>query len=812
MKYYSLLLLLCAQSFFLIPIANGQSWEVLFQDVEIDPANPIIVFPGIDNGVRLSVSESYNPSPSFIFSFDLDGNYLGNDAIPWTPQWQIMNADISGASYWTTHYKLRKLNANNQVEWTYTAPTTAGIFWGRAAPNGGNCLQYHATNIGEVIDFVDKNGQLVNRFTFANGWPDDYYPGHDQTLIYTEDSFGPSQIHWTKVDRNNQVIWERDLDDSFVFVAGSLSDGSTYYQNYNNQSIAKLDAAGNIVWERNLVSYFNDMDYTALLGMLVRQDGSIILCIGKYIFATGEHSPSFVNINPLNGDPIWIKQIETRVESVGNLGAPMVEMPDGGILACIGPIWGGPTNDKVLLVRTDPNGNTFTNQISGKIYWDENYNCLPDVSETRLKQVSVLAQSGSKKYSATSDMDGNFSMVTSGGEYTISIAQLGSYWDYCGFPNPVTMQSSNDTVFLNIGAKATVICPEMFVSIGSPVFRRCFDNNYLKVQYQNQGTAPAINAYVSVTLDPKLIYLSSTVPLLNQSGSTYTFDIGTVDIGESGFFTINFQVDCDATLGEILCVESHIYPDTNCIPTAGARVANRFCLPVVASYDPNDKTAFVDGKPETAKILPDLDLEYLIRFQNTGNDTAFTVVIADTLSQHLDATSVIPGASSHPYSFELRDGNILRFKFNNILLPDSTTNEPASNGFVKFYIRQTPGNPIGTTLRNSAAIFFDFNLPIITNESMLVISTAVRTKEPSGLLEVKTWPVPAHDRVEMLLPEGASAIQSWKLIDMRGQVLRTGGPESSNFSILRNGLPSGVYWCQLLLENGKIAIGRVIFD
>ncbi|MBK6997273.1 MAG: hypothetical protein IPH31_21010 [Lewinellaceae bacterium] len=609
----------------------------------------------------------------------------------------------------------------------------------------------------------------------------------------------------------NQIVWELDLDPNVIFLSGSLPDGSTYY--FDNSSITKLNAAGNVEWQRNAQQYFPASDYFNFLGMLVRQDGSIILATGNGNFASGQSKLHFININPVNGDPIWIKKIATPIVYYTYLFGPMVEMPDSGILACFGPIWGtNGINDHVLIVRTDPNGNTLTNQIAGKIYWDENYDCLPDVSEKGLKQVSVIAQSGTKKYSASSDIDGNFSMATTGGDYTLSIAQPGSYWNYCSFPNPVTLDAFNDTVLLNIGARATVICPELFVSIGSPVFRRCFDNNYLNVHYQNYGTAAAINAYVSVTLDPKLIYLSATAPLLSQNGQTYQFDIGTVDIGESGFFAINFKVDCDATLGEILCVDSHIYPDTICIPTAGTRVANPFCLPVVASYDPNDKTAFVDGKPETAKILPDVGLEYLIRFQNTGNDTAFNIVIADTLSQRLDPTSVVPGASSHPYYFELRDGNALRFVFNNILLPDSTTNEPASHGFVKFYIRQAPGNPIGATLSNTAAIFFDYNLPVITNESKLVISSAVRTKEPMAILEVKTWPVPAHDRVELLLPDGASAIQSWKLIDMRGQVLRSGGSESSSFFILRNGLSSGVYWCQLLLENGKVALGRVVFD
>ena len=50
------------------------------------------------------------------------------------------------------------------------------------------------------------------------------------------------------------------------------------------------------------------------------------------------------------------------------------------------------------------------------------------------------------------------------------------------------------------------------------------------------------------------------------------------------------------------------------------------------------------------------------------------------------------------------------------MLPDSNTNEPMSHGFVTFSINRFPDLPIGTVLKNAAAIYFDFNYPIITNK------------------------------------------------------------------------------------------------
>jgi uncharacterized repeat protein (TIGR01451 family) len=140
-----------------------------------------------------------------------------------------------------------------------------------------------------------------------------------------------------------------------------------------------------------------------------------------------------------------------------------------------------------------------------------------------------------------------------------------------------------------------------------------------------------------------------------------------------------------------------------------------FCGVVRGSYDPNDKKGYPNGLDSAHYIQQNQELEYLIRFQNTGTDTAFSVIIRDTLSEHLNPLSVEPVISSHPYSFRMYGPGILEWRFEDILLPDSTTNEPASNGFVKFKVSPKPNLPFGSTIKNRAGIYFDFNPPIITN-------------------------------------------------------------------------------------------------
>ena len=133
------------------------------------------------------------------------------------------------------------------------------------------------------------------------------------------------------------------------------------------------------------------------------------------------------------------------------------------------------------------------------------------------------------------------------------------------------------------------------------------------------------------------------------------------------------------------------------------------------SYDPNDKTGYPKGFCQAKYIRTDQEIEYRIRFQNTGTDTAFNITVTDTLSHFLSPASVRPGTSSHPYEYALLGEGVVKFTFPNIMLPDSNVNKPASHGFVKFSVKQQADNPMGTMIENYAGIYFDFNDPIHTN-------------------------------------------------------------------------------------------------
>lgn len=124
-------------------------------------------------------------------------------------------------------------------------------------------------------------------------------------------------------------------------------------------------------------------------------------------------------------------------------------------------------------------------------------------------------------------------------------------------------------------------------------------------------------------------------------------------------------------------------------------------------------------------------MEYLVRFQNTGNDTAFTVYVIDSLDNSLNPEAFQIGAVSHPYEVSMQTTKqgrtFLRWQFNHINLPDSNVNELKSHGFFQYRISPKTGIALGSQAKNEAAIYFDFNPPVLTNRTMTTFDNLVFT-------------------------------------------------------------------------------------
>jgi uncharacterized repeat protein (TIGR01451 family) len=141
------------------------------------------------------------------------------------------------------------------------------------------------------------------------------------------------------------------------------------------------------------------------------------------------------------------------------------------------------------------------------------------------------------------------------------------------------------------------------------------------------------------------------------------------------------------------------------------------CLPITDSYDPNDKLVLPTGVTAEHYTASGAALSYTVRFQNTGNDYAYKVVVVDTLAAELDLRTLQMGAVSHPYTFTVsgKGRPVLTWTFKDINLPDSARDQAGSNGAIQFSIKPLAGLPEKTRIENFADIFFDYNPPVRTN-------------------------------------------------------------------------------------------------
>lgn len=247
------------------------------------------------------------------------------------------------------------------------------------------------------------------------------------------------------------------------------------------------------------------------------------------------------------------------------------------------------------------------------------------------------------------------------------------------------------------------------------------------------------------------------------------------------------------------------------------------CQQVRNSFDPNDKTASPAGFKNEHFIERGDRLDYTIRFQNMGNDTAFRVEIRDDLSENLDITTLRVGLASHPMSWELADLRKLVFKFDPIRLPDSTTNFDASQGFVQFSIAQKSRLKNGTQIFNQAGIYFDHNAPVITNqtfhtigEKFLIYVIRKTTPDLPEALPVKklvAGPNPMTDFTVIEWPDAPPGNKIFRLFDLFGNEWLRQEFDGTTLEIERGNLPAGHYFFRMESENSaRSGSGQLIID
>jgi uncharacterized repeat protein (TIGR01451 family) len=243
----------------------------------------------------------------------------------------------------------------------------------------------------------------------------------------------------------------------------------------------------------------------------------------------------------------------------------------------------------------------------------------------------------------------------------------------------------------------------------------CIEGFFPATWINNTGTQP-LNGTVTMTFDPVLGIgqPDSGAPIISATPGVITWEISNLLPGQ----TINASVYIEGPgvdfVGDIFNFQTEVILNNNgVIVFEDSFDAN---VLVSCAYDPNDIQANPAGYTENHFILSDTEIEYKIRFQNTGNAPATDVTIENQIdTERLDITTFQPITSSHNMSTVVDADGMVHFIFNHIMLPDSTSDLEGSQGFLIYKIRTIPTVEVGEIINNTAAIYFDNNPPIITN-------------------------------------------------------------------------------------------------
>ena len=434
------------------------------------------------------------------------------------------------------------------------------------------------------------------------------------------------------------------------------------------------------------------------------------------------------------------------------------------------------------------------NLIQGNAWIDLNNNSIQDNSDPDWEYAPILLNNGLTSYT---NSNGRIIIPAHPDSNRLSLGMIPD--NYSVFPQEREINFINDEDQIATGQDFRLVPDFEFSDLCVSIIERTPVRPGFQVEWwlecSNFGSIPA-SGTVQFQLPEEITFISASPTPSSVMGETISWSIElgpfeTIRIGITG------TVDAMAILGDMVRVGAAINGenDTNLLNNQDAIIQT-----ITGSFDPNDKTSYPSGAVDIDDYNPNRPLEYLIRFQNTGTDTAFNVFIIDTLPSILDPCNLDVIAASHPFNLDYNGDNIVQFNFDDILLPDSTTNLEASNGFVKFSIQTRETLELGDSVENRAAIYFDFNAPIITNFAQLkIVNLPSSTNTFTIAKQIRVYPNPTRDQLH-IQPESAILIHSLHIFNSVGQeVLQYQNNNDEIIDLNISTLETGVYF--MLLES-----------
>lgn len=447
----------------------------------------------------------------------------------------------------------------------------------------------------------------------------------------------------------------------------------------------------------------------------------------------------------------------------------------------------------------DCNATTINyNLIMGNVTLDnENDGC--DMNDVSIQNLMIQTTDGTNTFSTFTDINGDYILDVTENTYNTSIINLPSH--FSSNPSIITENfvgfNNTEVADFCVVPNQTTINDLNIILLPIEEARPGFDSDYQLI-YQNMSILP-ISGTLSLQFDDTMQSFLSASPSQNSIiANTITFDYSNLLPFESRSIQIIMNTNPPPIVngGDLLNFTAQILPVTNDVNAND----NTYDLTqiVVNSFDPNDKQV-LQGSQITIDETDEY-LDYLIRFQNTGTASAINVVVTDELNDKLDWITFQPISSSHIYNVQITNGNFVEFIFDNINLPDSTNDEPNSHGYVAFKIKPKNDVIVGDIINGEAKIYFDYNLPIITNS----ISTEIVAPLSVGEFnenQLSIYPNPTKNTV---IIKANQNIEMVTVYDINGRLLKTNNPtyRQSEIEVKLGELSNGIYFLKIQTSLG----------
>jgi len=439
--------------------------------------------------------------------------------------------------------------------------------------------------------------------------------------------------------------------------------------------------------------------------------------------------------------------------------------------------------------------------ISGYVFYDYNENQIFDSTEYGIGDMNIIF--GPENDQIFTNSDGRyFNTCAEGTTYTISLNEHPD-WNLSTNTSQyeVLYQNGNSENFQNnFGLTPNFSRHDLSIRQYSSI-TRCNTEAIFSIDIQNTGTFIESNGTIVAHFNELMNYVAAqpeptNIDLANRQ---ITWSYADLYPWQTQHIDLTFEMPDETNTGANLNLETSVFRDS--MGTSILAKQNTFNTIVRCSYDPNDKLVQPAGEQEENYTPKDSLLNYTIRFQNTGNDYAWDIEIQDTLDTDLDWSTFRVTQVSHPVQTKLSSDGSISFLFENIYLPDSTTDFAGSQGFIQYSIRPKANLPDFTIIENTAFIYFDFNPAIITNTTIntlvdeIPVSTYDIIEDASAYFNL--WPNPANTFIAIEISRPLSGEEYLiEMINANGQLMSSNKIINVKQISVEN-LPKGIYFIKL---------------